>query len=308
MIIDQYNENKNVNQICNYLDEQFVFQKDIEMKKPLFGYMGGKARLSCHIINYISDHEIYIEPFAGSLALLLAKGFKKVTNNARYKEVINDANGNLINLYSVIRDRPQKLIDIMDNLEYSVNNTNFERDIQKISNKVERAAYYLFRMLSAFGGGGSRDHGRGLAYGKKGSNNPLILQNKILLIKALSNRIKNAFIFNEDYKTVINRFDSKGAFIYLDPPYQGTRKYMSNDINYNEFADFVKSLKSKWLLSHYYDDFIKNNFNEYNIIYLNHQSSVNKDIQSRGMVPECIVMNYDYKNEKMYFDEDTLFD
>lgn len=38
--------------------------------KPPFAYFGGKTRLAERIVRMLPDHEHYVEPFAGSLAIL----------------------------------------------------------------------------------------------------------------------------------------------------------------------------------------------------------------------------------------------
>ena len=45
--------------------------------------------------------------------------------------------------------------------------------------------------------------------------------------------MKNTRILNQDYKTVIKKYDNPDAFIYLDPPYSmaaDNNDYKDNDI------------------------------------------------------------------------------
>jgi len=69
------------------------------MKTPL-SYYGGKQQLAARILGMIPEHQIYCEPFCGGAAIFFAKEPSKV-------EVINDANGEVINFYEVLkRDFP----------------------------------------------------------------------------------------------------------------------------------------------------------------------------------------------------------
>jgi DNA adenine methylase len=71
------------------------------LKTPI-RYFGGKTNLAERIVALMPDHDGYIEPFAGSLAVLLAKPGKKI-------EVVNDIDGRLMTFWRVLRDRPLDL-------------------------------------------------------------------------------------------------------------------------------------------------------------------------------------------------------
>ncbi len=301
LIIQKYKQNKSIDQIYIDLNNEFIFQKDIEAKKPLFSYMGGKTKLCRQILKYIPDHKIYCEPFCGSLALLLAKGYKKTTNSHDYKEIINDSDENLVSFYLQVRDNWLKLFNLIDNIEYS-NNAIYDNLESLSKNDIKKAAFWFTKISASFAGG-FRKHGKSISYGLKGPNNVQRYLNKILRIKALSERLKNCYIFNEDYKKTILKFDSKETFLYLDPPYKNTRQYVDNRIDYQEFSNFVKGLKSKWIISHYYDNYIKENFRDYNIIHLESLCSIEKikELGKRKKTNECIVLNFNPDEVDLYF-------
>jgi len=62
------------------------------MAKPIIPWLGGKTRLAKHIIPLFPAHQCYVEAFAGAAALFYKKEPVKV-------EVLNDLNGELVNLY-----------------------------------------------------------------------------------------------------------------------------------------------------------------------------------------------------------------
>lgn len=69
-----------------------AFQPPIAAQaKPILRWPGGKSRLLSNILPLIPEHICYAEPFAGGLAVLLAKPRSKV-------EVTNDANGTFVGL------------------------------------------------------------------------------------------------------------------------------------------------------------------------------------------------------------------
>lgn len=63
---------------------------------PVFPYSGGKRRMLKYILPVIPQHDTYIEPFAGGLAVFLAKERAKV-------EVINDLNDEVSGFYLYVR-------------------------------------------------------------------------------------------------------------------------------------------------------------------------------------------------------------
>lgn len=70
---------------------------------PPFAYYGGKTQLAERIVATLPPHKHYVEPFAGSLAVLLAKPPTTM-------ETVNDLDGDLMTFWRVLRDRPADLI------------------------------------------------------------------------------------------------------------------------------------------------------------------------------------------------------
>lgn len=70
--------------------------------KPPFGYYGAKTVLAPKIVNLLPAHEHYVEPFAGSLAVLLAKERSAL-------ETVNDLDGTLMTFWKVLQNQPRDL-------------------------------------------------------------------------------------------------------------------------------------------------------------------------------------------------------
>jgi DNA adenine methylase len=70
--------------------------------KPPITYIGGKTAIAEHIVSLLPPHDHYVEPFAGSLAVLLAKPQCKL-------ETVNDQDQALMTFWRVLRDRPGDL-------------------------------------------------------------------------------------------------------------------------------------------------------------------------------------------------------
>src|SRR5690554_4274665 len=77
--------------------------------RPFIKWVGGKRQLLPELIKRKPQHfKNYIEPFIGGGALMWTIDIDSVD-----KIVINDFNSELINLYNVVRNKPDKLIRSM---------------------------------------------------------------------------------------------------------------------------------------------------------------------------------------------------
>lgn len=73
------------------------------MSAPPMPYFGGKTLLASRIAQLLPPHGHYVEPFAGSLAVLLAKAPSRM-------ETVNDLDAEIVAFWRVLRDRPDELL------------------------------------------------------------------------------------------------------------------------------------------------------------------------------------------------------
>lgn len=71
--------------------------------KPPISYFGSKQTLASWIVSMLPPHEHYVEPYCGSLAVLLAKPPSRM-------ETVNDLDHGVQTFWRVLRDRPDELI------------------------------------------------------------------------------------------------------------------------------------------------------------------------------------------------------
>lgn len=123
--------------------------KTNERIAPLAPYLGGKFRLSKRIVAKIEQipHKIYAEPFVGMGGILLRR--TKIPK----AEVINDINGDLVNLYRIVQRYPEELCR---SIKFRLTaRQEFER-LRKIPPEtltdIERATRFLYLQSVAFGG------------------------------------------------------------------------------------------------------------------------------------------------------------
>jgi len=253
-------------------------KNEFSKMKSLFGYMGGKTKIAPKIVELIPPHKVYVEPFFGSGAVMLQKGYPQVSDSGEYREVVNDIDHNLVNVYKVLREEPKKLKRYLDYMEYSeeMYSQCKTKQIEKIDDEVKRAAYYLFNLFNSFGSGVDN----GFAYGKSSQNN-----------------------------VIIKRFDSKDTFFYFDPPYQNTTKYKhQGDFDYEELLNTLKNIKGQWILSHYRDDFVnKLEALGYRVLPLDHAPSLARSNGEKRHISdkfketgECIVLNVENNSNTLF--------
>ena len=74
------------------------------MATPIIPWMGGKRRLADRIFPLMPPHQCYVEPFAGGAALFFLRPTPADV------EVLNDVNGDLVNLYRVVQNHLEEFV------------------------------------------------------------------------------------------------------------------------------------------------------------------------------------------------------
>jgi hypothetical protein len=75
-----------------------------DSRKTPWPWFGGKSDAAEHVWSALGDVEHYVEPFAGSLAVLLRR--PRPCNRAYFSETVNDADGLLVNAWRAIQLSP----------------------------------------------------------------------------------------------------------------------------------------------------------------------------------------------------------
>lgn len=116
------------------------------MKSP-FPYMGAKSAVSRDIWARFGNPKVYSEPFAGSLAVLLAR------QGTPGVEIANDYNCYIANFFRSIRDEPEKVADLCDS---GVNEADLHARHKWLVNRAEFRErmlddpFYYDPMIAAF--------------------------------------------------------------------------------------------------------------------------------------------------------------
>ena len=211
-------------------------------------YPGAKWRIASWIVSFFPEHKVYLEPFFGSGACFFNK-------QPAYIETINDLDGEIVNLFTVCREHPQELAQL-------INLTPFARDefiacYEKSSDPIEQARRTLVRYHQSFGTSNSTKNSWRNVQTYGGPRTATMWNYLPEKIIQTCERLKDAQIENTDALTLIDRYNHKDTLIYCDPPYlENLRKRNlysceMDDKQHIEMLDLLKNSKSKVILSGY---------------------------------------------------------
>ena len=210
------------------------------MAMPIIPWIGGKRRLAETLLSRFPVHECYVEVFAGGAALFFMRSPAAV-------EVINDINGELVNLYRVVKCH---LEEFVRQFKYALSS----RDVFKwhqatppeTLTDIQRAARFFYLQQHAFGG-----KVEGQTWGTATTAPPVNLLRIEENLSAAHLRLAGAFVENLDWHGLIDRYDRPHTFFYLDPPYWQTEGYGVEFpfSEYEKMAARLRTLKGKAIVS-----------------------------------------------------------
>jgi DNA adenine methylase len=216
--------------------------------KPPFAYFGGKTTLAPKIAELLPQHDHYVEPFAGSLAVLLAK-------EPAGWETVNDLDGDLINFWKVLRDQPEELERAALLTPHSRKEYEISKELD--GDDLERARRVWVRLTQ---GRANSMQPHGWWHGRKGAGATLGLRtvSQAERIGPAAERMRRVSIENRDALELIRDYGSEpGVCIYADPPYLGStrganyRHEMLEDDLHVQLAEALTACKASVVLSGY---------------------------------------------------------
>ena len=260
-----------------------------------FAYPGSKTTYAGWIIDHIPEHTQYIEPFGGAASVLVAKPRSEL-------EVYNDLNGDCVEFFRAVRDRPDELKHWVENTPYS--RQLFNEYVQSYpdwpEDTVEYAGRFLFVQTSAFGGKGITESNPTFRVAKDVAHTlpPQDFRNKTSQIKPLSQRFRTVQIEQLDYADLVDKYDHKDAFFYFDPPYVdvGDDYYQVEEggFNHKRFVDTLHDMEGKWLVS--YDQNLPSGLEDYRTV--SREKVATMSAQNPTKI-ETLTMNYDIDGESV---------
>lgn len=227
-----------------------------QVTRPILRYHGGKWRLAPWIISHFPAHRVYVEPFGGAASVLLRKP-------RSYVEVYNDLDGEIVNLFRVLRDPTQarELERLLRLTPFA--RAEFEAAYLGSGDPIEQARRTIIRSCMGFGSDslfkvsgfranttwpGKRPAGDWAGYPD--------------LVASFTRRLQGVVIENRPALEVIQAHDGPKTLHYVDPPYVAqTRSYLRqvkyayrfemSDDQHRELAEVLHSVKGMVVISGY---------------------------------------------------------
>ena len=295
--------------------------------------MGNKTSI-LHILYALFplSYERYIEPFGGSGSVLLGKPWQDSF------EVFNDCNGNLVNLFRCMRDRPLAFIrelgflhlnsrDDFKMLKRFFRKEEFDdaflqeemkltdillpepeaaevRELMQAAKQdhdLRRAAMFLKLIRYSYSSGG-----------KSYACQPFNLRSLFGLIEEFSRRCENVIIENQDFEVLIKHYDRPGGFVYCDPPYFSSEYVYDCGFTWEDHLRLHRTLtgaKGKFLLSYNDCPEIRELYDGCSFFDFRRIHSMVQKYEAGKEFHELLIANYDlYERQRERGNQITLFD
>lgn len=214
------------------------------MATPIIPWIGGKRRLADKLLPLLADHEhtCYVEPFCGAAALFFLREHRTKV------EVLNDINGDLVNLYRVVQHHLDEFVrqfrwalSSRQVFEWAaMTNPETLTDIQKA------ARFFLLQKL----GFGGKVEGRtfGTATTAPSRLNLLRIEEDL---SAVHLRLNGVFIEHRPWEVCVERYDRPHTLFFMDPPYWGTEGYgvAFGLEQYGRMAELMRQIKGRAIVT-----------------------------------------------------------
>lgn len=231
--------------------------------RPLLRWHGGKWLLAPWIIDYFGQHRVYVEPFGGAWSV----GFRKPKALA---EVWNDLDGELVNLFSVLRShRSGELVAALRLTPFA--RDEFYRAYEISDDPVERARRLVVRSFMGHGSDGASGlyrTGFRANSNRSGSTPAVDWVNLPDSLEHAVKRLAGVVIENRPAVQVMVSHDGPETLHYVDPPYLhetrsrahrrsdngGVYRHELSDTEHADLLDALRQLKGMVILSGYPSD------------------------------------------------------
>ncbi len=243
-------------------------------------WIGGKKLLRKAILEQFPEagtFDRYIEVFGGAAWLLFSR------DSHAKMEVYNDINGELVNLFRIVKYHPDALQKELDWILMSREQFFDALQVTSGLTDIQRAAHFWVVIRESFGVNchSFRANGRDMI-------------KAIELLQEASVRLNRVVIEHLDFEHLIKKYDRPRTLFYLDPPYYDAEKYYPDRFQVKDhmlLKKILEHIKGRFLLSYNDCQEIRNLYNGFTIIETERTDNLSSQKSSRKY-KELIIKNY----------------
>ena len=222
--------------------------------RPPFAYFGGKQRLAPTIAAMLPPHTHYVEPFAGGLAVLLARAPTRL-------ETVNDLDGDLMHFWRTLRDHPTALARACALTPHSRSERELALDRPEDLDDLERARRIWVCLAEGRSGTLRRTGWRFDTADFAHVSMPNRLDSYVRRMDAVAHRLRGVSLECRDGLDVVTAYGhGRRTLLYVDPPYLGStrnrnyRHEMGSEADHRALAAALHDCTATVVLSGYASD------------------------------------------------------
>lgn len=223
--------------------------------KPPFPYFGGKITLAPQIAALLPPHRHYVEPYCGSLAVLLAK-------SPADHETVNDLDGDLMTFWQVVRDDLDELERVCGFTPHGRAEHAAAYELPLGLSDLERARRVWVQLTQGRAGTRRRTGWRHYERGDVSvTSMPRYLRGYVERLPPAAMRLLGTSLESMPALDLIAKYGRQAdVLLYVDPPYLGSTRCRSRDgypnemrtpAEHRDLAEALRAARAAVVLSGY---------------------------------------------------------
>ena len=214
------------------------------MLSPIMKYHGSKFRLYPWLSQFFPKHRTFVEAFGGAAGVMVQKPRSE-------SEVYNDLDGDVVNVFRVLRDpvASGRLQELLLLTPYS--REEFDRSYELTVDPVERARRTLVRAHMGFGSAAATKASTGFCIDseRRYHNKSILWDRYPSNISMFCKRFMSVIIESRPALKVLENHDRTDTLFFLDPPYMHDTRVMRDrcyqqEMSNDNHAELLRSIKA----------------------------------------------------------------
>jgi DNA adenine methylase len=193
-------------------------------------YYGSKYKLSDWIISFFPSHHNFIDVCGGSASILINKPRSPL-------ETFNDLSSNVVNFFTVLREREDELIRAIEMTPYA--RAEYELHREPTDDPLEAARRFYVGCEMSIVHQPYTNSGMRVVKNKdnRPGKAPSYVWQQTRHLQQVAARFSGVQIECMDYKELVKRYDWEDNLFYFDPPYVTSTRSSHHDVYAYEWTD-----------------------------------------------------------------------